>query len=92
MSVNDVIYYKVKGHIILGSKKYNRDENSIYVGKKDGRILVGTDSLKYEFEVKDISISIAFIGDIVIGILIHDSEDIDRIKIGDKVYAIIEDE
>ena len=88
MTVGDVIYFNGKGHIVLGTKKYNRDENRIYTGKKNGQIFVGSDNFKHKFEVKDISIS----GDTVIGILIYDSENIHHIKVGDKVYSIIDDE
>ena len=89
MTVGDIIYHVRNGHIIVGSKKHNRDEDRIYIGRKEDQIFVGTDNLKYKFEVKDISVSTAFIGDTIIGILVYDSEDIHSIKVGDKVYAIV---
>ena len=91
MTVGDIIYHVRNGHIIVGSKKHNRDEDRIYIGRKEDQIFVGTDNLKYKFEVNDISISTAFIGDTIIGIFVCDSEDINHIKIGDKVYGVVSD-
>ena len=102
MTVGVVIFIREKGHVIAGTVEKSRIMDSrikdkdmkndyVYIGKINDSILVKSDNSDYKFEIKNVKLSPTFIGNTTIGILVYDSENIHHIKVGDRVYAIIED-
>ena len=91
MTIGSIIYVKEKGYIIIGDKKRNPDDNRLYIGKIDSQIFVESNGCNYKFKIKDVKAATSIGGELNIGIYIYDSENIHRIKVGDKLYSILEE-
>ena len=90
MTIGSIVYLKEKGHIISGSVDLNGEEKALDIGNKGSEILIKSDVF-YKFWIKDIRISTSIAGNLSLGILVNDSESIAHIKVGDKIYSIIND-
>ena len=92
MTVGGIICTKEKKYIICGTPNYAHNNNELYIGRKDDSIYVESNGSNYEFKIKDVTLSTSIGGELSLGIFVYESENIHHIKVGDKVYSIIDDE
>ena len=90
MTIGSIIYLEGRGYIISGNVDFGNKGEALYIGEKESQIVVKSYDF-YNFYIKDVRLSTSITGDFSLGILLYDSENVHRIKVGDKVYAIIED-
>lgn len=90
MTIGSIIYLKGKGYIISGSVDLNNGEKPLDIENKESEILIKSDTF-YKFWIRDIRVSTSIAGNLSLGILVDDLESISHVKVGDKVYSIIND-
>ncbi len=86
MMIGDIAVIPEIGDVIIGNNPKIVKNNLSMLYKKGQDIIVVKEGEELKFKVKDIRLSFTFTEKIIINIILENSEDFVKLKVGDLVY------
>ena len=88
MMIGDIAVIPEIGDVIIGNNPKIVKNDLSMLCKKGQDIIVVKEGEELKFKVKDIRLSFTFTEKIIINIILENSEDFVKLKVGDLVYKI----
>jgi len=88
MRIGDTVKLPSVGYVIVGGNVEITKDDMSKLALKDKLIMVKTVSDEFKFKVLDINISFSISENLIIGIIVEESNDFSKIKAGDLLYKV----